>query len=120
MSGSFGDHIRSLNWKLWSDRVDVDGLARYLRSVHPDKTAAHVAADTGFSHDTVRKWLSGESTPNMKAFLVLLCAYGPQLAHSMLKSAPDWLDASCRAEAQAKLRNDLAAIQRELDRIGDS
>lgn len=108
MSGIFADQVRSAGRKAWSDRIDLNGLARVLRARHPEKTAVHVAAETGLPHDSVRKWLSGESVPGGKALLALICAYGPDLMHAMIRGAPEWLDAAARDEQHRTLEREIA------------
>jgi hypothetical protein len=106
MFGSSKDHF-------WSNRIDFDGLASFLRRLYPSKTAACVAADTGLPADSVKKWLLGEVQPNGRAMLALICAYGPPLICAAVKSPPEWCDAGLRAAKIAKLRAELDALEKQ-------
>lgn len=94
----------------WSSAVDLDGLVAFLRSRHPTKTAAHVAALTGEPLETVRKWLRHETRPGMRAMLILVCVYELPLVEACLNRHPDWIR---RARADAG-RHALAAELRTL------
>ena len=96
----------------WSNRVDFEGLAAFLRHAHPSKTAATVAANTGLPADTVKKWLSCEVQPSGKAMLTLICAYGPALISASVKGAPEWCDAEARAAKIAALKSELAELEK--------
>lgn len=95
---------------MWSGEIDLDGLPRFLRERHPDKTAQHVQARTGVPADTVRKWLLGVAVPSLKTALQLLCAYGPEVLVAMFREPPDWLDAEAREAEQARMEAEVAAL----------
>ena len=105
MFGSIRDHV-------WSNRIDFDGLAAFLRRRHPSKTAVRVAADTGLPADSVKKWLSGEVQPSGRAMLALVCAYGPDFISASVKGAPEWCNSDLRAAKIAKLKAELAELEK--------
>lgn len=86
----------------------------YIRKLHPSKTADHVAADTGISPDTVRKWLEGVAKPSWVAFSRLIFAYGPSFLTAVYPKAPAWLDDAHRRERLAALEAAQARIQAEI------
>jgi len=92
-------------------------VEKFLRDVHPAKTAANVSADTGCSVAQVEKWLEGASAPNGSAFARLTCAYGPAFLSAVLPDAPGWLNVAVRAERQAALEKRMADDQAELNRL---
>ena len=95
MSGAIADQIRSASGKLWFDRFDLGGFARFARALHPAKTAACIAADTGLPVDSVKKWL----------------------AHAMLNGAPAWMSSAARAERGQQLHREIAAREAELAQL---
>lgn len=117
MFGHIVDHVASKRAQLWADRIDLDGLVRFLHAQHPEKTAAHVSALTDYSIATVRKWLSREVVPNGVAMTVLYLSYGPELLHAVVRGAPDWLSATCRERELAAHRAALAATREKIERL---
>ena len=117
MSGTIADQIRSSAGKVWFDRFDLGGFARFCRERHPAKTAQHVAAETGLPLDSVKKWLAGDAVPGGRALLALLCVYGPDLAHAMLNGAPSWISSAARAECSRRLDAEIAIRQTERSRL---
>ena len=101
---SKSDHI-------WSEIIDVDGLARFLHAEHPRDAAKTVAKRTRQPLGTVKKWLNGSARPSLHAALVLVCVYGPEVLAAMLREPPEWLDASARAAEQARQRSRHARAQ---------
>lgn len=110
-SGLIWDHFFSNADQDWSDEIDLAGLARFLRLIHPDKTAMNVAADTRQPVDTVKKWLAGVAVPNGRAMLVLVCVYGPEVLVAMLRKHPGWLVETARAAEQAHLEARVASLR---------
>jgi hypothetical protein len=119
LSGAIADRIRPGDLKpgAWAERVDLAGLARFLTRRHPEKTAYHVAAETGLPADTVKKYLRLEMAPGFKATIVLVCTYGPELLAAMLSEPPEWLDPAMRQRDQAALTQELAALSARIDRV---
>lgn len=115
-AGLTWDHFFPIEGQNWSDRVDLDGLTRFLRAQHPDKTHVHVSALTKLPADTVKKWLLGVAAPGGRAMLVLACVYGPEIMVAMLRDPPAWLDAAARAAEQARLEAQVAQLQAKLGR----
>ena len=109
-SGLNADHFFPKPGQNWSGRIDTAGLSRFLRTMHPEKTAAHVAAATRLPADTVKKWLAVEASPNGRALLVLACVYGPEVMTAMLREPPGWLDAQARQAEQARLDGELTRL----------
>ena len=119
MFGQITDRVRSQSRKVWSDRIDIEGLGRFLRAQHPEKTAANVEAETGIPHDTVRKWLNGQAQPNGAAVIAMVCAYGPELLHATVKGAPEWLNATVRERAMRELETRIAEQQARLEQMSE-
>lgn len=117
MSDTTTNQIRSAAAKVWSDRFDIGGFARFARARHPTKTAACVAAETGLPIDSVKKWLAGDAVPGGRALLALLCLYGPDLAHAMLNGMPAWMSSAARAERARKLDAEIAVRRAERDAL---
>lgn len=90
-------------------------IAGFLRSIHPQKTAACVAAETKISSRTVSKWLEGASSPAGNAYHRLIEVYGPEL---FVFVNPDASPASLREAAllcrQARLERQVEEKQREI------
>ena len=120
MSGTTVDHIRSSAGKMWFDRFDIAGFARFCRERHPAKTAQHVAAESGLPLDSVKKWLAGDAVPGGRALLALLCLYGPDLAHAMLNDMPVWMSTAQRAERGRLLEREIAARRAALDQLAEA
>lgn len=113
-SGLTWGHFFPMEGKNWSDEVDIDGLALFLRAQHPDKTAVNVAARAKLPADTVKKWLCGAALPNGRAMLVLACAYGPEVMVAMLRNPPGWLDEAAQAAKHARLTAQVVALQAKI------
>lgn len=109
-SGPTVDHFFPKAGVNWSSRLDPAGLARFLRALHPEKTALNVAAETRLPVDTIKKWLACEALPNGRALLVLACTYGPEVMTAMLRDPPAWLDVNAREAKQARLDAQLARL----------
>lgn len=107
LSGSIGARFRA-------HLIDFSGLVAFLRQEHPTKTAESVEALCGIPAPTVRKWLSGETTPSGAAPATLLLAYGPEAFASCVKCAPRWLHAAVREEMTEKLESEIAERERRL------
>ena len=114
MFGQITSRVRTKGAQKWASRIDLDGLSRFLREQHPDKTAAHVEALTGVPYASVRKWLSGDAAPNARAMAALILTYGPELLHAMVIGAPDWLKATVRERAMRELEQRIADQQAAL------
>ncbi|MEM6381112.1 MAG: hypothetical protein AAF739_00425 [Pseudomonadota bacterium] len=96
---------------------DYDGLAAFLRRLHPNSTRFAVAADTGLPADTVRNWLERRSGMRLEHFWALVSAYGPQVIAALWPgSAFDWLTAAQVAEAEAAM---IADIKRRKGMLAD-
>lgn len=98
----------------WSGSIDADGMARFLRSIYPQKTAMHVAADTGLPVESIKNWLNGVSAPGFRATVTLALTYGPEFLTSMVKEKPRWLDRAAREHRQQELERKLESIKAEL------
>jgi hypothetical protein len=110
MSGSVHNRFRS-------KVVDFAGLVAFLRNQHPSKTAEAVEMNCGVPACTVRKWLTGETTPSGLALASIMLAYGPEAFAACVKCAPSWLSAAVRAEMSEKLKAKIAADQRRLEEL---
>ena len=93
------------------DLVDLDGLVAFLRRRHPAKTAYCVAAATGESSETVRKWLKRETRPGFRATLVLVCVYGLPLIEACVRRRPGWLDEATAETGRHAIAAQLAALR---------
>lgn len=98
-----------------SSTVVGERVVSFLRSLHPAKTADHVAADTGVSVNTVAKWLERSSVPGGLAILRLAAAYGPEFLVAVYPSAPAWLRETHRQHRIAQLTQQQEALKRELE-----
>ena len=105
MFGFKRDHV-------WSNRIDFEGLAAFLRRQHPTKTAQCVAALTGLPADSVKKWINGEVQPSGRAMLAMVCAYGPEFIAAAVRNAPEWCNQDLRAAKIAKLKQEIAELER--------
>ena len=111
----FGPHSGKISPKpdhFWSRHIDFDGLAQFLRRLHPVKTALCVEAETGLDADSVKKWLSGAVQPNGRAVLTLILAYGPELISACVVDPPGWCDDGARAAKIARLEAELAQMKK--------
>lgn len=95
--------------------VVAERTIEFLRHLHPQKTADHVAADTGIAAGTVARWLDRGSAPSAWALLRLLGIYGPEFACAVMDEPPGWVDRAAREERQDRLERRAADIQRQID-----
>lgn len=92
----------------------------FLRSLHPEKTAANVAADTRgrISAKTVEKMLERQSAPSLANSIILFEVYGPEYMCALMGDrAPEWLSAAGRAAARTRVDvriAELKALREEL------
>lgn len=91
-----------------------DRAVAFIRRLYPTKTADCVAADTGLSAQTVRRWLEGVAKPSWAGFSRLIFAYGPAFLIAVYPNAPAWLDDAHRRERLAALEAAQARIQAEI------
>jgi len=93
----------------------AERVAKFARSRHPSKTAAHVAADTDLGESQVKAWLEGRAAPSGGAMLALIAAYGPEFLALVMPRALGWLDTARQereiAETQARIQADLARLR---------
>ena len=87
-----------------------------LRAIHPQKTAAHVAADIGAPGRTVENWIEGISSPSLRWFAAMAAAYGPEVLAAVLPDHLGWLGAARRAARQAGLERRQADLDAEMAR----
>lgn len=88
--------------------------AAFLRSVHPERTAANVAADTKgrITAKTVEKMLERQSAPSATNWIILFETYGPEFMCALLgERAPAWLTEAGRAQARAQLDAKIAELE---------
>ena len=90
----------------------------FLRSRHPVKTSAAVAADTGLQAETIKKWLDRSSAPSFAAVFALIGAYGPAFIAAVMEHPPAWIDNAARAARREALARDISRLQTELARLG--
>lgn len=88
-------------------------LCRFLRSVHPAKTAERVAADTGVPVATVARWMEREGSPSAPALLRLASVYGTEVLHAVAPELP-WLAVAVKVTRAATLRGALAQVETEI------
>jgi hypothetical protein len=93
--------------------------AGFLRSIHPEKTAANVSADTRgrISAKTIEKMLERLSAPSTVNGIILFEVYGPEFMCALMDNPPEWLSAAGREQAAARLDAGIAeleALKREL------
>lgn len=91
-----------------------DRAVAFVRRLYPTKTADCVAADTGLSAQTVRRWLEGVAKPSWAGFSRLILAYGPAFLVAVYPNCPRWLDEAHQRERLADLEARQAAINTEL------
>ena len=90
-------------------------IAEFLRTIHPQKTAACIEAETQISAKTVEKWLSGGSSPSGNTYHRLIEVYGPELFVFVSPDAsPASLQEAARVCRQARLERQAATIQQQL------
>ena len=94
---------------------DVPGrIVAFLRARHPAKTAESVAATTGVSENTVKKWLTRSSVPGGQAMVSLWIAYGPEFLAAVSPRVCGWLSEAVIAERQRRLEAEQTRIEREI------
>ena len=90
-------------------------IAEFLRTIHPQKTAPSVEAETYISAKTVEKWLSGTSSPSGNTYHRLIEVYGPELFVFIDPDAsPASLQEAARICRQARLERQAAKIEQQL------
>lgn len=90
-------------------------IAEFLRTIHPQKTAACIEADTQISAKTVEKWLSGTSSPSGNTYHRLIEVYGPELFVFVNPDAsPASLQEAARVCRQSRLERQAAKIRQQL------
>ena len=94
-----------------------DRAVAFVRRLYPTKTADCVAADTGLSAQTVRRWLEGVAKPSWAGFSRLILAYGPAFLVAVYPNAPKWLDEAHRRERLDALKAEQIRIQEQLDAL---
>jgi hypothetical protein len=100
---------------VWAEALELDGLATFLRARHPTKTAQHVAALTGESQETVRKWLRLETRPGLRATIILVCVYELPLIEACLRRHPDWLARAREDSGRHAIAAELASLRPRID-----
>lgn len=93
-------------------------LCRFLRSIHPAKTAERVAADTGLPITTVARWMEREGSPSAPALLRLASVYGPDVLAAVAPELP-WLAVAVKVTRAATLRGALAEVEAEIAQTMD-
>ena len=116
-SGLSPGRIRPGPERAWSDAIDLDALADFLRAQHERDTAKHVARLTGEPVETVRKWLKRETRPGFRATIVLVCIYGPELLEAVLKRQPGWLAEARLGLDRARLAGELSSVTTRLQHL---
>lgn len=90
-------------------------IAEFLRTIHPQKTAAFTEADTQISAKTIEKWLSGSSSPSGNTYHRLIEVYGPELFVFVSPDAsPASLQEAARICRQARLERQASKIQQQI------
>lgn len=92
----------------------------FLRRLYPRATAENVAADLKtwrVKSATIAKMLERGSTPSTHLWIALSSVYGPEFLCAVLPSPPRWLSAAYRAEKQARIEAQVAALKTELERL---
>lgn len=89
-------------------------VARFLRKLHPRKTAELVACETGLAVSTVATWLEGRSVPGGSALITLIAVYGPGFLASVMPGSFGWLSDAARAAEQQKLEREIEERQQAL------
>lgn len=101
--------------KVGGAQIEVaDRVCDFLRAAYPEKTAAHVHADTGVSTKTVEKWLARISAPGAAHLVVLVGVYGPEFLSAVMPKRPAWLDRAEREREHLQLKADLDRIRDRL------
>ncbi len=95
--------------------VVADRFANFLRSKYPEKTAEHVAADTGLPVATVQRWLDRGSAPSLWALGKLIGAYDAEVLCAALENPPAWLVAASRQQERERLEREIAELRARLD-----
>lgn len=89
-------------------------VAEFLIEKYPAKTAEHVAADTGCTAPTVKRWLYGGSLPSFECFAKLILAYGPDFLMAVLPPT-NWITKAARETEEAKLLEQHQALQKRIN-----
>lgn len=90
---------------------DPEGMAAFLRGLHPANTAANVAAEIDWPSRTVENWLQLKTLPRADALLRLGDVYGPSFFLAAYHNPPRWLDAVARAQEISALEAEQARIE---------
>lgn len=90
--------------------IDHQKWCSFLRGLHPQRTAACVAADLGAPVRTVENWLAGNARPNLFWFARALSAYGPEMLEASMIDPPGWLVEARRRAQRAQLERQLAEL----------
>ncbi|MCF1502171.1 hypothetical protein L0F51_00120 [Afifella sp. H1R] len=89
----------------------MEGLAAFLRRIHPISTAMNVEADTGISARTIEGWLELRSRPSFANGLVMVGVYGPEFLAAAAHGAPDWLSEAGRQQRIDQLKAEEEALR---------
>lgn len=102
-------------------RVDLDGLAAFLREAHPHDTAVNVAADIAVSVRTVERWLASDRAvaPRLDHFFSLIAAYGPNVLAAAYPAALGWLEDAKRRQESVELHQRIAEAKARLAELGE-
>ncbi|MEM1149219.1 MAG: hypothetical protein AAGI03_01480 [Pseudomonadota bacterium] len=99
-------------------KVNIEGLARHLRRLHPVNTATMVSARTSIPEKTVRNWLNQSNELRAVHLFVLVGAYeDPSIFSAAWPS--EWMDVP-RFLVEAEYVAERDRLQSELDRLEHS
>lgn len=93
-------------------KIDLEGLATFLRRRHPTNTAEMVEAQTQSTSriraKTVRNWLAYENAPSLVHMFILWDVYGAEIVKASWPT--DWMSIPCSLDA-GHVAEELAAIE---------
>ena len=101
-----------MSWGI-EPKVLGEKTQNFLKSRHPQKTAANVVIDTDgrLKEAQIERWLEGVSAPSGAALIVLISAYGPEFLAAVLQNPPAWLDAARRSESVARIDAEIEKLK---------
>ena len=82
----------------------------FFRKRYPVKVHENVGGDIGYSPATLRKMEERGSYPSVPMFIRMVDAYGCEFLHAV--AGWKWLDEHVRAERIAKLKAELAELEK--------
>lgn len=100
-----------------SPKILGQRVNRFLRTRHPVKTAANVAAETDCGLHQVERWLECVAAPSGPAMVSLIFAYGPEFLASVMPESVAWLDDAVMQSREHALLEEIETRQKQLSEL---